>query len=139
LVGFPGETEEDFKKLCEFVEQTKFNRLGVFTYSHEENTGAHKFEDDVPQELKEQRAATLMDIQQNISAELNKQKVGTIQKVLIDRKEGNYFIGRSEADSPEVDNEVLIDAAKNYCRVGDFAKIKITKAEDFDLYGEVSH
>jgi ribosomal protein S12 methylthiotransferase len=137
LVGFPGETEEDFKKLCEFVEQTKFNRLGVFTYSHEENTGAHKFEDDVPQELKEQRAATLMEIQQNISAELNKQKVGTIQKVLIDRKEGNYFIGRSEADSPEVDNEVLIDAATNYCRVGDFAKIKITKAEDFDLYGEV--
>jgi ribosomal protein S12 methylthiotransferase len=137
LVGFPGETEEDFKKLCEFVEQTKFNRLGVFTYSHEENTGAHKFEDDVPQDVKEQRAATLMEIQQNISAELNKQKVGTIQKVLIDRKEGNYFIGRSEADSPEVDNEVLIDAATNYCRVGDFAKIKITKAEDFDLYGEV--
>jgi ribosomal protein S12 methylthiotransferase len=139
LVGFPGETEEDFKKLCEFVEQTKFNRLGVFTYSHEENTGAHKFEDDVPQDVKEQRAATLMDIQQNISAELNKQKVGTIQKVLIDRKEGNYFIGRSEADSPEVDNEVLIDAKENYCRVGDFAKIKITKAEDFDLYGSVSH
>ncbi|MEY4875824.1 MAG: hypothetical protein RL708_973 [Bacteroidota bacterium] len=137
LVGFPGETEDDFKKLCEFVEQTKFNRLGVFTYSHEENTGAHKFEDDVPQDVKEQRAATLMEIQQNISAELNKQKVGTIQKVLIDRKEGNYFIGRSEADSPEVDNEVLIDAATNYCRVGDFAKIKITKAEDFDLYGEV--
>ncbi|MFM2224073.1 MAG: hypothetical protein RJA07_275 [Bacteroidota bacterium] len=137
LVGFPGETEEDFKKLCEFVEQTKFNRLGVFTYSHEENTGAYKLEDDVPQDVKEQRAATLMEIQQNISAELNKQKVGTIQKVLIDRKEGNYFIGRSEADSPEVDNEVLIDATNNYCRVGDFAKIKITKAEDFDLYGEV--
>jgi ribosomal protein S12 methylthiotransferase len=111
----------------------------VFTYSHEENTGAHKFEDDVPQDVKEQRAATLMEIQQNISAELNKQKVGTIQKVLIDRKEGNYFIGRSEADSPEVDNEVLIDAKENYCRVGDFATIKITKAEDFDLYGEVSH
>jgi ribosomal protein S12 methylthiotransferase len=137
LVGFPGETEEDFKKLCEFVEQTKFNRLGVFTYSHEENTGAHKFEDDVPQEVKEERAAILMDIQQNISAELNKLKVGTTQKVMIDRKEGKYFVGRTEGDSPEVDNEVLIDAANNYCRVGDFANVKITSAEEFDLYGEV--
>ncbi len=137
LVGFPGETQEEFDELCSFVERMQFNRMGVFTYSHEDGTKAFELEDDVPQELKESRAAQLMDIQQEISAKLNLAKVGTTQKVLIDRKEGNYFIGRTEGDSPEVDNEVLIDAKKNFCRVGDFANCQITRAEDFDLYADV--
>ncbi|HWB64886.1 MAG TPA: 30S ribosomal protein S12 methylthiotransferase RimO [Chitinophagales bacterium] len=137
LVGFPGETENDFEQLKEFVEEMRFDRLGVFTYSHEENTRAHKLEDDVPPELKEERAAELMSVQESISNELNEQKVGKTFKVLFDRKEGGYFIGRTEFDSPEVDNEVLVDAKNSYIRVGDFANVKITSAEEFDLYGVI--
>jgi ribosomal protein S12 methylthiotransferase len=136
LVGYPGETEEDFEDLKKFIEEMRFERLGVFQYSHEENTRAHDVEDDVPAEVKEERAAELMDIQEVISNEINQQKVDKIFDVLIDRKEGNYFIGRTEYDSPEVDNEVLIKANKKYLRIGDFAKVKITSAEAFDLYGE---
>lgn len=136
LVGYPGETTEDFEDLKKFIEEMRFERLGVFQYSHEENTRAHDVEDDVPAEVKEERAAELMDIQEVISNEINQQKIGNIFNVLIDRKEGNYFIGRTEYDSPEVDNEVLIKADKKYLRIGDFAKVKITSAEAFDLYGE---
>ncbi len=137
LVGFPGETEAEFEELCDFIRKVRFNRLGVFTYSHEENTGAYDLVDDVPEAVKQERAAILMDIQQEISAALNQEKVGSTQLVMIDRKEGNYFVGRTTGDSPEVDNEVLIDAKTNYCRVGDFATVKITRAEEFDLYAEV--
>jgi len=137
LVGFPGETEEEFQDLCDFVQEMQFERLGVFQYSHEDDTAAYNLEDDVPQEIKEERAGRLMQIQQEISFQKNEAKVGQIFKVLIDRKEGGYFVGRTEFDSPEVDNEVLIDAKKNYCRVGDFCKVKIYDVTDFDLYGEV--
>jgi ribosomal protein S12 methylthiotransferase len=137
LVGHPGETEDQFERLKAFVEEMRFDRLGVFTYSHEESTRAYKLEDDIPQEIKEERAAELMGIQEQISLELNQKKVGKIFKVLFDRKEGGYFIGRTEFDSPEVDNEVLVKADKAYVRVGDFAQVKITSAEEFDLYGEV--
>ncbi len=137
LVGFPGESEQDFDNLKNFIEQSRFERLGVFTYSHEESTRAHGLEDDVPQEIKEERAAELMAVQESISADLNQQKVGKTFKVLFDRKEGNYFIGRTEYDSPEVDNEVLVDAKKNYLSVGGFAQVKITSAEAFDLQGEL--
>lgn len=137
LVGFPGETEQDFNDLKDFVEEMRFDRLGVFTYSHEENTKGYQLEDDISDELKQERAAELMSVQEDISRELNQKKVGNTYKVLFDRKEGGYFIGRTEYDSPEVDNEVLIDAKKNYVRVGDFAGVKITDAEEFDLYGEL--
>jgi ribosomal protein S12 methylthiotransferase len=137
LVGHPGETEDQFERLKAFVEEMRFDRLGVFTYSHEESTRAYKLEDDIPQEIKEERAAELMGIQEQISLELNQKKVGKIFKVLFDRKEGGYFIGRTEFDSPEVDNEVLVKADKAYVRVGDFAQVKITSAEEFDLYGEI--
>ncbi|MCX6199339.1 MAG: 30S ribosomal protein S12 methylthiotransferase RimO [Bacteroidetes bacterium] len=137
LVGFPNETESDFDSLKSFIEDMRFDRLGVFTYSHEENTRAHGLEDNVPQEIKEQRAAELMGVQESISFELNQNKVGNTFKVLFDRKEGGYFIGRTEFDSPEVDNEVLVDAKKQFVRVGDFANVKITSAEEFDLYGEL--
>lgn len=135
LVGHPGETEAEFEKLCRFVEDMQFDRLGVFTYSHEENTHAFSLSDDIPEEVKEERAATIMDIQQGISERLNQQKVGKSFKVLIDRKEGDFYIGRTEFDSPEVDNEVLVKA-DTYRRVGDFCQITITKSEEFDLYGE---
>ncbi len=137
LVGFPGETESDFEELMDFVEKQQFERLGVFTYSHEENTGAYELEDDVPQEVKEERAAALMDLQSGISFEKNKAKIGTEQRVLIDRKEGEWFIGRTAFDSPEVDNEVLINAKEQYLRIGDFADILITDANEFDLYGRI--
>jgi len=137
LVGFPGETEEEFQDLCDFVADMKFERVGVFQYSHEEGTSAHDFEDDVPAEVKAQRANRIMEIQQSIALEKNEVKVGQTLKVLFDRKEGGYFVGRTESDSPEVDNEVLVDAKDNYIRIGDFANIKITSAEDYDLYGEV--
>ncbi len=137
LVGFPGETEEDFKELCDFVKEMEFERLGVFMYSHEENTSAHDFEDDVPGEIKEERAAILMEIQQEISTKKNDEKIGKTFKVLIDRKEGGYFVGRTEFDSPEVDNEVLIDAKKHFCRVGDFVEATIDDATDFDLYASL--
>jgi ribosomal protein S12 methylthiotransferase len=137
LVGYPGETEQDFEELKSFIEDMRFERLGVFTYSHEENTRAHKNDDDIPQEVKEYRAAELMGLQETISYELNQQKVGKTFKVLFDRKEGGYFIGRTEFDSPEVDNEVLVPANNNYISKGSFANVKITSAEEFDLYGEL--
>ena len=137
LVGFPGETEKDFEELLQFVEQTRFDRLGVFTYSHEEGTSAYQLKDSVPAKTKKRRMEELMALQEGISAQLNQAKVGKTFKTLFDRKEGNYFMGRTEGDSPEVDNEILVDAAKNYVRVGDFADIKITRAEEFDLYGEI--
>lgn len=139
LVGHPGETESEYNQLVDFVEKMKFDRLGVFTYSHEENTHAHTLVDDIPLEVKEERAEHLMEIQQEISNKINQQKVGNTYKVLFDRAEGGYFIGRTEFDSPEVDNEVLVNAKDNYVRLGDFANIKITEADDFDLTGEVVH
>ncbi|MCB9276616.1 MAG: 30S ribosomal protein S12 methylthiotransferase RimO [Lewinellaceae bacterium] len=137
LVGFPGETEAEFQDLCDFVEEMKFDRLGVFQYSHEENTRAYELEDDVPAEVKQERANRLMEIQQQISFARNQEKAGQVLKVLFDRKEGEYFIGRTEGDSPEVDNEVLVPAADNYVRVGDFAQVRITDATEYDLFGEV--
>jgi ribosomal protein S12 methylthiotransferase len=137
LVGFPGETEEDFNDLLNFIETQQFERLGVFQYSHEENTSGYLLNDDVPAEVKEERAAQLMEAQESISLELNHHKVGKTFKVLFDRKEGGYFIGRTEFDSPEVDNEVLVKADKQYARIGDFAEVKITSATEFDLYGEI--
>ncbi len=137
LVGFPGETEAHFGELMDFVEKTKFDRLGAFTYSHEEGTSGYELEDDVPEQIKNERAGELMNLQQDISREINQKKVGQVLKVLFDTKEANYFIGRSEGDSPEVDNEVLVDAKDNFVRVGDFANIKITSTDDFDLYGKV--
>ncbi|MEZ4933605.1 MAG: 30S ribosomal protein S12 methylthiotransferase RimO [Saprospiraceae bacterium] len=137
LVGFPGETEEEFQELCDFVERMEFERLGVFQYSHEENTSAYELPDDVPAEVKADRANRLMEIQQAISFKKNQEKVNQTLKVLFDRKEGGYFVGRTEFDSPEVDNEVLVDAENQYVRIGDFANVKITDAEDYDLIGEV--
>ncbi|WP_163514716.1 30S ribosomal protein S12 methylthiotransferase RimO [Gelidibacter japonicus] len=137
IVGYPGETEENFQELKQWVTDMRFERLGCFTYSHEENTHAYNLEDDVPQEVKQDRANQIMEIQSQISWELNQAKIGQEFKVVIDRKEGNYFIGRTEFDSPDVDNEVLIDATKNYLKTGEFATVTITEAEDFDLYGDV--
>tara|TARA_B100000214_G_scaffold235724_1_gene172343 strand:- start:10592 stop:11905 length:1314 start_codon:yes stop_codon:yes gene_type:complete len=137
IVGYPGETEECFLELKKWVRNTKFDRLGVFTYSHEENTTAYNLQDDVPEKIKKLRAEEIMDIQSQISFDLNKKKIGQTFKVLFDRKEGNYFIGRTEFDSPDVDNEVLVDARYNYIRIGDFKNIKITRTDHFDLYGEV--
>ncbi|MFI1745786.1 30S ribosomal protein S12 methylthiotransferase RimO [Thalassobellus sediminis] len=137
IVGYPGETEENFQELKQWVTEMRFERLGCFTYSHEENTHAYNLEDDVPEEVKMDRANQIMEIQSQISWELNQQKIGETFKVVIDRKEGNYFVGRTEFDSPDVDNEVLIDASKTYLKTGEFATIKVIEAEDFDLYGEV--
>jgi ribosomal protein S12 methylthiotransferase len=137
IAGHPGETEQDFKDLCDFVIRNKFDRLGIFTYSHEEGTHAGTLVDDVPQEVKEERAAVVMELQQEISTHINKTRVGKTLKVLFDRKEGGYFIGRTEFDSPEVDNEVLVSAKDNYVRIGDFANVLIESAEDFDLYGKI--
>jgi len=137
LVGFPGETEADFEALCDFVREQQFERLGVFMYSHEEDTSAHEMEDNIPDEVKAERSNRLMEIQEDISFEKNLAKVGHSYKVLIDRKEGEYFIGRTEFDSPEVDNEVLIPADNNYARVGDFAMVEITNSEAYDLYGKI--
>ena len=136
IVGYPGETEEDFQALKEFVKAMRFDRLGCFTYSHEENTTAYELTDDVPEEVKLQRANEIMELQSQISWELNQEKVGKTFRCLIDRKEGNYFVGRTEYDSPDVDNEVLIDAKKHYVKIGDFTDVKITEAADYDLYGE---
>lgn len=138
LVGHPGETEADFEELKQFVLDFQFDRLGVFTYSHEENTHAHSLEDDIPAEVKQKRAEELMALQEEISIQKNKAKIGKTLKVIFDRKEGNYFIGRTEADSPEVDNEVLVEATNAFVRLGDFANVKITQAESFDLIGEVA-
>lgn len=137
LVGHPGETDEDFEILCRFVEQMRFDRLGVFQYSHEENTRAFEMEDDVPPEVKAERANRIMEIQQGISWDKNQEKIGRQLPVLFDRKEGGFFIGRTEYDSPEVDNEVLVAADKNYVRIGDFAPVFINDATEYDLYGEV--
>ena len=138
IVGYPGETEEDFQKLKQWVNDTAFDRLGVFTYSHEENTHAHLLEDNVSEEVKHQRAEEIMELQSDISYRLNQQKVGQTFKVLFDRKEGEYFIGRSEFDSPDVDNEVLVKASDIYIRIGDFAQVKITHADHYDLYGVIA-
>jgi ribosomal protein S12 methylthiotransferase len=135
LVGFPGETEEEFQELMDFVREMRLDRVGVFKYSHEEDTSAHALEDDVPEEIKEERAAAIMSLQEGISLEKNQTKIGKTFKVLIDRKEGGYYYGRTEFDSPEVDNEVLINAGEHYLRVGDFTDIKIIEAEEHDLYG----
>ena len=137
IVGYPGETQERFQELKQWVQDTKFDRLGVFTYSHEENTSAHVLEDDVSDEIKKARQEEIMDLQTHISWELNQKKIGKTFKVLFDRKEGDYFIGRTEFDSPDVDNEVLIKATDTYIRMGDFANVKIEKTDHFDLYGVV--
>lgn len=136
IVGYPGETEEDFETLKQWVQDMRFERLGCFTYSHEENTHAYNLEDDVPEEVKQERANIIMEIQSQISWELNQEKIGKTFRCIIDRKEGNHFVGRTEFDSPDVDNEVLIDATKHYVKIGDFTNIKITDASDYDLYGE---
>lgn len=136
IVGYPGETEEDFETLRNWVEEMRFERLGCFTYSHEENTHAFNLVDDVPEEVKQQRASEIMELQSQISWELNQEKVGKTLRCIIDRKEGKYFVGRSEFDSPDVDNEVLVDAATHYLKVGEFVNLNIFEAADFDLYGE---
>jgi len=138
IAGYPGETEADHEAMLRFVEKTRFDRLGIFTYSHEENTTAYKLVDDVLAEVKQQRAETVMALQQGISEDLNGEKVGQTFRVLFDRKEGEYFVGRTEFDSPEVDNEVLVPAASCYVRTGDFADVRITSATAFDLYGELA-
>ncbi|AZQ43856.1 30S ribosomal protein S12 methylthiotransferase RimO [Nonlabens ponticola] len=134
IVGYPGETQEDFDILKQWVIDQRFERMGCFTYSHEENTHAYKLEDDVPADVKQERANEIMEIQSQISWELNQEKIGKQFKVMIDRKRGGYFVGRTEFDSPDVDNEVLIDASEHYCSVGEFVNVEITAAEDFDLY-----
>lgn len=136
IVGYPGETEEDFETLKQWVQEMRFERLGCFTYSHEENTHAHNLEDDVPEEVKQERANSIMEVQSQISWELNQEKIGETFRCIIDRKEGNHFVGRTEFDSPDVDNEVLIDATKHYVKIGDFVNIKIADASDYDLFGE---
>ncbi len=136
IVGYPGETEEDFQILKQWVKDMRFERLGCFTYSHEENTHAYTLVDNVPEEVKQDRANQIMEIQSQISWELNQGKIGKTFRCIIDRKEGNYFVGRTEFDSPDVDNEVLIDATKYYVKIGDFTSIKINEASDYDLYGE---
>lgn len=137
IVGYPGETEEDFKTLKDWVTEMRFERLGCFAYSHEENTTAYELDDNVPQEVKIERVNKIMELQSQISWELNQEKIGKTFKVVIDRKEGINFIGRTEFDSPDVDNEVLIDATKTYLKTGEFAIVKITEAADYDLYAEV--
>ena len=137
IVGYPGETQEDFDLLKQWVRDTKFDRLGCFTYSHEENTGAYKLNDDVPEKTKNQRLNEIMEIQSQISWHLNQTKIGKTFKVLIDRKRGDYYVGRTQFDSPDVDNEVLINSTSSYLRVGEYVEAKITEASDFDLYAEV--
>ena len=137
IVGYPGETEEDFSLLKDWVKEMQFERLGCFTYSHEENTHAYNLIDNVPDDIKRKRANEIMEIQSEISWKLNRGKIGKEFNVIIDRKSGNYYLGRTEFDSPDVDNEVLIDARTNYLKVGEFVKAKIIDASDFDLYAEV--
>lgn len=136
IAGHPGETEAEFEEMMKFVETSRFDRLGVFPYSHEDNTHSFTLSDSVPEEVKQERVERLMELQQGISLELNQQKIGKTFKVLIDRKEGGSFYGRTEFDSPEVDNEVILDATKNYLRVGDFVMAKVTAASEFDLIAE---
>lgn len=138
IAGYPGETEKDHEEMLRWVEETKFERLGIFTYSHEENTHAHALKDDVPEKTKRKRADAVMAVQQEISYKLNQEKIGKTYKILTDRKEGEFYIGRTEFDSPDVDNEVLVKADDNtYLRIGDFAHVKIYQASDFDLYGKL--
>jgi ribosomal protein S12 methylthiotransferase len=137
IAGHPGETQTEFEEMMDFVEKSRFDRLGVFAYSHEEGTHAFSMQDVVPEKVKQNRTQAVMELQERISLEKNQQKIGKTMKVMIDRKEGAYFIGRTEADSPEVDNEVLIPAHDQYLRMGDFAAVKVTDAEAFDLFGEV--
>ena len=137
IVGYPGETNEDFDLLKKWVKKSKFDRLGCFTYSHEENTGAYNLIDDVPEEIKHERLNEIMEIQSQISWELNQNKIGQTFRVLVDRKRGSYYVGRTQYDSPDVDNEVLIEAKSNFLRVGQFVNAKIIEASDFDLYAEV--
>ncbi|MDX1653151.1 MAG: 30S ribosomal protein S12 methylthiotransferase RimO [Brumimicrobium sp.] len=137
IAGYPGETEADFQEMFDWVEKSRFDRLGIFTYSHEENTHAFNFKDDVPDKLKRERADAIMELQSGISYELNQQRIGKNYKVLFDRAEGDYFIGRTEYDSPEVDNEVLVKKANAYVRIGDFANVLIESADHYDLYGSL--
>jgi ribosomal protein S12 methylthiotransferase len=137
IAGYPGESEEDFQEMYDWVERTRFDRLGIFSYSHEENTHAFNFDDDVPDDVKQQRADQIMELQSGISYDLNQEKVGKTFKVLFDRVEGGYFIGRTEFDSPDVDNEVLVKTDDTYIRIGDFANVLITSADHYDLYGEL--
>ena len=137
LVGYPQESDQEFGELCDFVKEMEFDRLGVFQYSHEESTRAYDVEDDISPELKAERANELMEIQQEISTRKNHEKVGQTFKTLFDRKEGGYFVGRTEGDSPEVDNEVLVPAKKQFARIGDFAQVRITEATEYDIYGEI--
>ena len=138
IVGYPGETQEDFEILKQWVKDTKFDRLGCFTYSHEENTVAYDLEDNIPQKIKNERLNEIMEIQSQISWQLNQAKIGKIFKVLIDRKRGEYYVGRTQFDSPDVDNEVLINAKSNFLRVGEYVNAKIIEASDFDLYAEIN-
>ena len=135
IVGYPGETEEHFEELKEFVRTSRFERMGCFAYSHEENTHAYNLEDDVPEEVKERRVSELMELQEQISFESNQEKVGKVFRCIFDRKEGNYFIGRTEYDSPDVDNNVIVDAREHYIQLGHFVNIRVKEATDFDLYG----
>lgn len=137
IAGYPGETAADFDEMKDFVARMRFDRLGIFTYSHEENTHAHTLEDDVSEEVKRQRADEIMELQSGISYELNQEKIGKTFRVLFDRVEGDYFIGRTEFDSPEVDNEVLVKKAEGFVRLGDFAAVEITSADHYDLYGKL--
>jgi ribosomal protein S12 methylthiotransferase len=136
IVGYPGETEEDFNVLKDWVKQTRFDRLGCFTYSHEENTHAYALIDNVPEEVKEKRASDIMEIQSQISWELNQRHVGKVYRCLVDRIDEGYFVARTEFDSPEVDNQVLVDAKRFFLRVGDFVMLRIYEAADFDLFAE---
>ena len=138
IAGYPGETDADFQEMYDWVQRSRFDRLGIFAYSHEENTHAFNFNDDVSQILKKERTDIIMDLQSGISHELNQKKIGNSLKVLFDRVEGGYFIGRTEFDSPDVDNEVLLKKEGNYVRIGDFEHIRITSADHYDLYGEIS-
>jgi ribosomal protein S12 methylthiotransferase len=137
IAGYPGETEADFQEMYEFVERMRFDRLGIFTYSHEENTHAFSLKDDVSEKIKRKRADQIMELQSGISYDLNQLKVGKTYKTLFDRVEGDYFIGRTEFDSPEVDNEVLVKKADHFVRLGDFADVTITSADHYDLYGTI--
>ncbi len=139
IAGHPGETEDDFQQMMDFVEKSRFERLGIFTYSHEDNTHSYTYHDDVPEETKQNRANAVMELQEEVSLASNEKKIGKTYKVLIDRMESGHFMGRTAYDSPEVDNEVIIPADQQYLRVGDFAQIKITNATAFDLYGEPIH
>ena len=137
IVGFPGETEEKFQEMKNWVKEQRFDRLGCFTYSHEENTTAFVLEDDVPEEVKQARVEEIMELQSQISWEKNQEKIGKTFKCIFDRKEGNYFVGRTEYDSPDVDNTVLVPAENTYISVGEFVNVKITSAEEYDLIGEL--